>query len=196
MTHGEVDSSSIFHLDTIWRYQLHATAVYLCRNPLTAPMTVQQKAGWSSEAVCALWRTQESSLGWEPNSSCCTHGVYRLLQKDLTGALHVIRALKRHKEYAIQTENELQLPVFMLHDKPWNTDNYSADKRRKHKVQMVIKKLHGLSPRANYTDRATAACRRSDCQLLRIEGCNVVSVTDPYSRILGFLDMSRYFFIK
>jgi hypothetical protein len=29
--------------------------------------------------------------------------------------------------------------------------------------------LHGLSPRANYTDRATAACRRSDCQLLRIE---------------------------
>jgi hypothetical protein len=32
------------------------------------------------------------------------------------------------------------------------------------------KKLHGLSPRANYTDRATAACRRSDCQLLRIKG--------------------------
>jgi hypothetical protein len=32
-----------------------------------------------------------------------------------------------------------------------------------------IKKLHGLSPRANYTDRATAACRRSDYQLLRIE---------------------------
>jgi hypothetical protein len=31
-------------------------------------------------------------------------------------------------------------------------------------------KLHGLSPEANYTDRATAACRRSDCQLLRIEG--------------------------
>jgi hypothetical protein len=32
------------------------------------------------------------------------------------------------------------------------------------------KKLQGLSPRANYTDRATGACRRSDCQLLRIEG--------------------------
>jgi hypothetical protein len=31
-------------------------------------------------------------------------------------------------------------------------------------------KLHGLSPRANYTDRATAACRRSDCQLVRLEG--------------------------
>jgi hypothetical protein len=32
------------------------------------------------------------------------------------------------------------------------------------------KKLHGLSPRANYTDRGTAACRRSVCQLLRIKG--------------------------
>jgi hypothetical protein len=31
-------------------------------------------------------------------------------------------------------------------------------------------KLHGLSPRANYTDRATAASRRSNCQLLRIKG--------------------------
>jgi hypothetical protein len=31
-------------------------------------------------------------------------------------------------------------------------------------------KLHSLSPRANYTDRATAACRRSHCQLLRIKG--------------------------
>jgi hypothetical protein len=32
------------------------------------------------------------------------------------------------------------------------------------------KKIYGLSPRANYTDRAIAACRRSDCQILRIKG--------------------------
>jgi hypothetical protein len=32
------------------------------------------------------------------------------------------------------------------------------------------KKLRGLSPRANYTDQATAACRWSDCQLLRLKG--------------------------
>jgi hypothetical protein len=31
-------------------------------------------------------------------------------------------------------------------------------------------KLSGLSPRANYTDRATATCRLSQCQLLRIDG--------------------------
>jgi hypothetical protein len=43
------------------------------------------------------------------------------------------------------------------------------------KVQIILykKELHGLSPRANYTDRATAACWRSDCQLLRIEGATL-----------------------
>jgi hypothetical protein len=40
-------------------------------------------------------------------------------------------------------------------------------------------KLRGLSPRANYIDRATAACQRSYCQLLRIEGCRIVSAADP-----------------
>jgi hypothetical protein len=56
--------------------------------------------------------------------------------------------------------------------------------------------LHGLSPRANYTDRITAACRRSDFQLFADRGCHVVSVTDPYGRILGFLERRRYFSIK
>jgi hypothetical protein len=44
-------------------------------------------------------------------------------------------------------------------------------------------KLRGISPPANYTDRTTAFCRR---------GCHVVSVTEPYGRILGFLEWSRY----
>jgi hypothetical protein len=61
-------------------------------------------------------------------------------------------------------------------------------------MQDIKKNLHGLSPRAN--DRATAACRRSDCQLFEDRGCHVVSVTDPYGRIVGFLDRSRYFSIK
>jgi hypothetical protein len=45
----------------------------------------------------------------------------------------------------------------------------SAVKRVEFVSDRIKKKLHGLSPRANYTDRAAAACRRSDCQL-RIEG--------------------------
>jgi hypothetical protein len=63
-------------------------------------------------------------------------------------------------------------------------------------IKLKLKKLQGLSPRANYTNRATVACRRSDCQLVADRGCHVVSVTDPYGRILGFLDWSRYFSIQ
>jgi hypothetical protein len=40
-------------------------------------------------------------------------------------------------------------------------------------------KLIGFSPQENYTNRATAACRRSYCQLLRIES-HMVSATDPH----------------
>jgi hypothetical protein len=62
-------------------------------------------------------------------------------------------------------------------------------------ISKTKNKLHGLSPRANYTDRSTATCRRSDCQLLRIKGATW-SAWHPYCRILGFLDRSRYFSIK
>jgi hypothetical protein len=42
--------------------------------------------------------------------------------------------------------------------------------RLSHATCLGIKtKLHGLSPPESYTDLATAACRRSDFQLLRIE---------------------------
>jgi hypothetical protein len=37
-------------------------------------------------------------------------------------------------------------------------------------ISMRKKKLHGLSPRANYTDRATTTSRWSGCQLVRIKG--------------------------
>jgi hypothetical protein len=53
-----------------------------------------------------------------------------------------------------------------------------------------------LSPLANYKERATAACRQSDYQLFADRECHVVSVTDPYGLILGFIDRSRYFSIK
>jgi hypothetical protein len=46
---------------------------------------------------------------------------------------------------------------------------FSSHTKKAHSRLKTKTKLHGLSRRANYTDRATAACRRSDCQLLRIE---------------------------
>jgi hypothetical protein len=41
---------------------------------------------------------------------------------------------------------------------------------QKCKEKNKTNKLRGPSPLAKYTDRATAACRRGDCQLFRIEG--------------------------
>jgi hypothetical protein len=60
------------------------------------------------------------------------------------------------------------------------------------KTWIQTNKLRGLSPRANCTDRATAACRPTFAD----RGCRVVNVTDPYGRILGFLDRCRYFFFQ
>jgi CBS-domain-containing membrane protein len=54
-------------------------------------------------------------------------------------------------------------------------------------------KLRVLSPRTDYTDR------RLSTKLVPTfaeRGCHVVSVTDPYGRILGFLDRNRYFFFQ
>jgi hypothetical protein len=68
--------------------------------------------------------------------------------------------------------------------------------QRNSRTKLKLTKLRGLSPRANYADRATAACRRSQCKLFADRGCHVVSVADPYGRNLGFLDQSRYVFFQ
>jgi hypothetical protein len=39
-----------------------------------------------------------------------------------------------------------------------------------------------VSPQANYTDRAAAACRGRYCELSRVERCYVVSATGPHGR--------------
>jgi hypothetical protein len=49
-----------------------------------------------------------------------------------------------------------------------------------------------FSPQANYTDRATAACR----QLLRIEGLAWLAQRIPMAVNIGVLDRSRYFSIQ
>jgi hypothetical protein len=54
-------------------------------------------------------------------------------------------------------------------------------------------KLRGLSPRANYTDRVTAACRRSKCQLLRLAGVAWSAQRIPMA---VFSALSRYYFFQ
>jgi hypothetical protein len=53
-----------------------------------------------------------------------------------------------------------------------------------------------FSPQANYTDRATAACRWSLCQLLRIEGVAWSAQRIPTAVNIGFLDRNHYFSIQ
>jgi hypothetical protein len=55
-------------------------------------------------------------------------------------------------------------------------------------------KHRGFSPRANYTDQVIAVGEVSANSADK--GCHVISVTDPYCRILDFLDRSRYFFFQ
>jgi hypothetical protein len=57
-------------------------------------------------------------------------------------------------------------------------------------------KLRGLSTQANCTDRATAACQRSWCQLLWVEGVAWSAQRIPTADNLGFPDRSRYFFFQ
>jgi hypothetical protein len=58
-----------------------------------------------------------------------------------------------------------------------------------------VKKLLGLSLQENYTDRATPLVDKVSANSAdRV--CHVVSVTDPYGRIMSYLDRSRYFFFQ
>jgi hypothetical protein len=59
-----------------------------------------------------------------------------------------------------------------------------------------IMKLPVLSPQANYTDRVDHRLLAKVVPTFADRGCHVVSVMDPYDRILGFLDRSRYFFFQ
>jgi hypothetical protein len=74
----------------------------------------------------------------------------------LLSRLRLLASLSRGNAFALLPSDDRFL----------NTSSNPAFSRKNKKK----KKFRGLSVRANYTDRATAACRQSDCQLLRIEG--------------------------
>jgi hypothetical protein len=68
-----------------------------------------------------------------------------------------------------------------------------VDTELKHKGQLTFyqttEELRGLSPRANYTDRTIGEVSANS---FADRWCHVVSVTDPYGRIFGFVDRIRY----
>jgi hypothetical protein len=68
-------------------------------------------------------------------------------------------------------------------------------KKQQHATSLntTTNKLRGLSPQAKYRP----SDRRLSAKLVptfSTWACHVISVMDPYSRILGFLDRSRYLF--
>jgi hypothetical protein len=56
-----------------------------------------------------------------------------------------------------------------------------------------LKRLRGLSPRANYTGRSLSA---KIVSTFAERWCHEVSATDPYGPIPCFLDRSHYFFLQ
>jgi hypothetical protein len=94
-------------------------------------------------------------------------------------------------DWALETvdPNVAIFPVTMESTESW---------QKKVTVNRTKKKtiLRGLSPQMNYTDWSTAACRRSKCLILRVEGVAWSAQRIPTAVNLGFLDPSRYFFIQ
>jgi hypothetical protein len=77
------------------------------------------------------------------------------------------------------------------------------DTPESHTVNMSEKNGPNKQKQTPWSESASELYRPSDRRLsaklvstFADRGCHVVSVTDPYGRILDFLDRSRYFSIK
>jgi hypothetical protein len=81
-------------------------------------------------------------------------------------------------------------------DTAYSTDLFGIFKfTQKSTLPMVnINKLRSFSPGASYTDRPQLVGKLVPTFVDRV--CHVVSVTDPYGRIIGFLGRNRYFFFQ
>jgi hypothetical protein len=58
------------------------------------------------------------------------------------------------------------------------------------------KELHGLESASELYRSSDRRLSAKQLPTFADRGCHVVSVTDPYGLILGFIDKSRYFSIK
>jgi hypothetical protein len=64
-------------------------------------------------------------------------------------------------------------------------------------IHLLVKKLRGFGPLANYADRPSdRRLLAKQCQLLRIEGVAWSAQRIPPVVSLGFIDRSRYYFFQ
>jgi hypothetical protein len=134
-----------------------------------------------NQCVCQISSHSKSSLGvfwlfmwtWDKAMSSvkgllcvcfwtATLCTYILICCNLTAAVHF--------PTRIQNQSNTALDNIFIHNYKFTKYTASPIYSGLSDQNKAKSKLHGLSPRSNYTDRVTAACRRSDCQLLRIEG--------------------------
>jgi hypothetical protein len=99
----------------------------------------------ASSSVSACYTQSVGLLGWEIGPSQGpkpTHSSRQIEHKHTS--IHASSGIRTHDHSNRASEHSSCLRPSGNCDRQWK----------------IIKKLRGLSPRANYTDRATAACRR------------------------------------
>jgi hypothetical protein len=159
-----------------WTYRIwpHSPFVETSGISHNAPAVSLSTAATANWFTCfrhdATWRERSKSLAAE----------YKLLYSLYNGVCILLRELSDHKTNL--RSQQVSCVLYFVHS--MLTTCFGFYQKPFFKWHYITKKLNGLSPRTNYTDRATAACRRSDCQLLRIEvprGRRDASLR-PYSR--------------
>jgi hypothetical protein len=146
---------------------------------IISAVTFQIQAGSAAACVGSLWRFSLNELryhGFEYNSRQ-TRDVLRVHSHRFTLRFVSVFSETRGSYAGEETrdfypEDGDRICLRSFGKLPDNTTN----------------QLRGFSPRANYTDRATAACRRSWCQLFGLRGVAWSVRRIPYDRNLGFLD--------
>jgi hypothetical protein len=124
-----------------------------------------------------MWNIVRRSIIRTP-ARCIWNISLKLTLTDMASMHHI-------SDYSRQISHK-SLAHEVLHKN--NTDIYDGNTKKT--------KPRDMSPRANYTDRATHRLPAKLVPTFDDRGCHVVSVTDPYCHILGFLDRSRYFFFQ
>jgi hypothetical protein len=120
-------------------------------------------------------------------------------------------AFEPHNDFTIMT-NHSSIGILPHFDRivPWGLEFYCRHVIRVSEAQLSLEHTENSIPNSDqfhslktpWSESASELYRLSGrrlsakYQLLADRGCHVVSVTDPYGRILGFLDRSRYFSIK
>jgi hypothetical protein len=113
------------------------------------------------------------------------HDKYHQLILDFDFTLDYYRVSLIHHHYYAQGDYLLIRNVLRLSDCSHVLNENSFDSAV-NILTVIVRdainisiKLRDLSPRANYTNQETAACRRSYCQLLRIEGATLLAWRFP-----------------